>query len=125
MKSGWLVTTCLGGSIPLRVSSLSGGLELLAFLGASGSSKPDDVMAVGHLLQPDRSTTTKYVKFDMLLKTAITNFVSSPGRRAASGRGVWLPVARKIGRWLQGLDCNFYFFRECLCNMGCNHQEYK
>jgi hypothetical protein len=125
MKSGWLVTTCFGGSVPLRVSSSSGELERLAFLRASGSSKPDDVMAVGHFLWPDRSTTTKYVEFDTLLKTVITNFVSSPGRRPASSRGVWLPVARKTGRWLQGLDCNFYFFRGCLCNMGCNHQEYK
>ena len=41
MKSGWLlVTTCLGGSIPLRGSSPSGGLKLLQVLGASGSHGP-------------------------------------------------------------------------------------
>ena len=110
MKSGWLlVTTCLGGSVSLRGSSSSGGLKLLQVLGASGSPRPDDLMAASHL-QPDRSTTTKHVVFDMLLKTATTNFLSSPGRRPASGCGCQSPVARQTGRWLQGLGCNFYFF---------------
>ena len=41
MKSGWLlVTTCLGGSVPLWGSSLSGGLKLLHVLEASGSHGP-------------------------------------------------------------------------------------
>ena len=111
IKSGWLlVTTCLGGSVPLWGSSSSGGLKLLQVLGASGSLWPNDVMAAGHLLQPDRSTTTKHVVFNMLLKTATTNFLSSPGRMPASDRGCQSPVARKTGRWLQGLGCNFYFF---------------
>jgi len=101
MKSGWLlVTTCLGGSVPLWGSSSSGELKLLQVLGASGSLWPNDVMAAGHLLQPDRSTTTKHVVFNMLLKTATTNFLSSPGRRLASGCGCQSPVARKTGRWL-------------------------
>ena len=111
--------------IHMNLLYLSGGLKLMQVLGASGSPWPDDVMAAGHLLQPDRSTTTKHVVFNMLLKTATTNFLSSPGRRPASGRGCRSPVARKTGRWLQGLGCNFYFFQEYLCNMGCNHQEYK
>ena len=86
---------------------------------------PDDVLATGHLLQPDRSTTTKHVVFDMLLKTATTNFLSSPGRRLASSRGCQSPVAKKTGRWLQGLGCNFYFFQGYFYNTGCNHPEYK
>ena len=111
MKSGWLlVTTCLSGSVPFWGSSSSGGLKVLQVLGASGSLWPDDVMAAGHLLQPDRSTTTKHVVFNMLLKTATTNFLSSPERRPASGRGCQSPLVRKIGRWLPGLNCNFYFF---------------
>jgi len=126
MKSGWLlVTTCLGGSVPFRGSSSSGGLKVLQVLGGSGSPWSDDVLAAGHLLQPNRSTTTKHVVFNMLLKTATTNFLSSPRRRPASGRRCQSPVARKTGRWLQGLGCNFYFFQEYLCNMGCNHQKYK
>ena len=101
MKSGWLlVTTCLGGSVPLWGSSSSGELKLLQVLGASGSLWPNDVMAAGHLLQPDRSTTTKHVVFNMLLKTTTTNFLSSPRRRPASGRRCQSPVARKTGRWL-------------------------
>ena len=41
MKSGWLlVTTCLGGSVPLWGSSSSGELKLLQVLRASGSHGP-------------------------------------------------------------------------------------
>ena len=99
MKSGWLlVTTCLSGSVPFWGSSSSGGLKVLQVLGGSGSPWSDDVLAAGHLLQSDRSTTTKHVVFNMLLKTTITNFLSSPRRRPASGRRCQSPVARKTGR---------------------------
>lgn len=121
---GWVMYPCLGGSAPLQGSSSSGGLEFLAVLEASGSSTSDDVLAFGHLQLPDRSTIIMHVVFDVRLKTATTNFGTSPGRRPDSGCGFWSPVARKTGRWLQGLVCNSCFYRGCLCNMGCNLQVY-
>jgi hypothetical protein len=116
--------TCVGGSAPLRGSSLS-GVPGLTVLGASDPSRPGDAMASGHLLQPDRSVSTKHVFFDVLLKTAPKIFISSPGRWPASSCQLRSPVARKTGRSLQRLDCNYCIFQGCLCNMSCNHQNYE
>jgi hypothetical protein len=124
-KPGWFVsTTYVGGSAPLRGSSSSGVLGL-AFLEASDPSRPGDAMASGHLLQPDRSVSTKHVFFDVLLKMAQKIFISSPGRWPASGCRLRSPVGRKTGRSLQRLDCNYCIFQRCLCNMSCNHQNYE
>jgi len=72
-------------------------------------------MVNGHLLQPSRSTLTKHVGSDVLLKTATKKCVSSPGRKLASSCVLRLQAARKTGRSLQGLEYDFFFFRGCLC----------
>jgi hypothetical protein len=116
VRLGWcLVPTYFGGSVPLQGALSSGDLRFLAVLETSESSFSGDVMVNGHLLQPGRSASTKHVGSDVLLKTAINNYVSSPGRKSASSCVLRLQVARKTGRSLQGLEYNFFFFRECLC----------
>jgi hypothetical protein len=52
-------------------------------------------------------------RYDMLLKMATKNCVSSRGRRSASSSALHPVVARKTGRSLQGLECIFLFFRGC------------
>ena len=88
--------------------------------GASDFSKAGDVMAIGHLWKPGRSVPRKHV-IDVLLKTAIKSFVSSPVGGSAPGHGFRSSVARNTGRGLQGPECIFYFYQGCLC-MSCNHQ---
>ena len=114
---GWvLYPTFFGGSATLRGDSSSGVLGCMAFHAASDSSQSGEVMALCHLfLQPDRSAGSKQVGLDLLLKTASKLFASSSGRRSASSDMLRSPAARGTGRNLQGLGCNFIFFRGCLC----------
>jgi len=124
-KPGWFVpTTCFGGFAPLLGTSSSGVLGFLAIHGASDSIRFGDAMTIGHLWKPGRSASTKHV-IDVLLKTAFKNSSSSPRRWSAPGSGFRLPEAKKTGRCLQGPECNFCFYQECLCKMGCNHQNYQ
>jgi len=121
MKPGWfLPTTCVGGSAPLLGAPSAGVLRVLAATGVSDFSKAGVAMAIGHLWKPGRSVPRKHV-IDVLLKTAIKSFVSSPVGGSAPGHGFRSSVARNTGRGLQGPECIFYFYQGCLC-MSCNHQ---
>ena len=126
MKPGWfLPTTCVGGSAPLLGAPTAGVLGILAATGAFDFSKAGDAMAntIGHLWKPGRSVPRKHV-VDVLLKTAIKSYVSSPVGGSAPDQGFRSSVARNTGRWLQGPECISYFYQGCLC-MSCNHQNLK
>jgi len=114
---GWvLFPTFFGGSATLRGDSSFGVLGCMAFHAASDSSQSGEVMPLCHLfLQPGRLAGSKQVGLDLLLKTASKLFASSSGRRSASSDMLRSPAARGTGRNLQGLGCNFIFFRGCLC----------
>ena len=82
VKLGWSsVPTCFGGSIPLQGDSSSSKLGFLSIFEASDSSLPGDAMVSGHLLWLGRSALIVHVGYDMLLKTATKNYVSSPEKR--------------------------------------------
>jgi len=88
VKSGWLsAPACLGGSFPLRGSLSSGEMEPLAILEASEFLLPVDAMVNGHLFQLGHSASTKHVGFDVLLKTALKNYVPSSERKSAQVAG--------------------------------------
>ena len=80
-------TTCFGGFAPLLGTSSSGVLGFLAIHGASDSIRFGDAMTIGHLWKPGRSASTKHVGFDVLLKTALKNYVPSPERKSAQVAG--------------------------------------
>ena len=109
---GWvLFPTFFGGSATLRGDSSSGVLGCMAFHAVSDSSQSGEMMALSHLfLQSGRSVGSKHVGLDLLLKTASKLFASSSGRRSASSDMLRSPAARRTGRNLQGLGCNFIFF---------------
>lgn len=116
LKSGWSsIPTSFGGSVPLQGELSSGKLGFLSVFEASDSLLLGDAVVGGHLLWPGRSTSIVHVRFDMLLKTATKNYVSSPQRMSASSSALQLPAARKTGRALQGLECNFLLFRARPC----------
>jgi hypothetical protein len=103
-KPGWVFNpTSPGVSCPLLGSSLR-SIGSSDVLGASGSSCPDDVMAVGHL----HSRIVQHLQSmldDVLPKMMPSNFVSSPGRWPAIGCELRSSVARNAGSWLQRLCC--------------------
>jgi hypothetical protein len=112
VKSGWSsVLTCFDGSVPLQGDLSSDKLGFRSFFEASDSSLPGDA-----ILRSGRSAFIVHVGYDMLLKTATKNCVSSLGRRSASSSTLRPAAARKTGRRLQGLDCIFLFFPGCPCN---------
>jgi hypothetical protein len=96
----------------------SGVLGFMLFV-ASDLFDTGEVVAVGHLVRPVRSTFTRHVGFpDVLLLVPIQNFEDvSSGRWSASGRLLWLPATTSTGRSLQRLVCNFHFFQGCHCKM--------
>ncbi|CAO2162138.1 unnamed protein product [Urochloa humidicola] len=116
-KPGWvLFPTFFGGSSTPQGVSSSGVLGFMTSLEASESSQAGEVMAFSHLpFKPGRSAGTKQIGLDLLLKTASKIYASSPGWRSASSDELRSSAARRTGRILQGLDCNFLFFRRCLC----------
>jgi hypothetical protein len=89
--------TCLGGSVPLRGDSSSGELGFLA--------EASDSSVLGDVISPGRSTFSKHVGFDVLLKTATKIYFPLPGRRSASSYVLRPPAAMKTGRSLRGLVC--------------------
>jgi len=135
-KSGWsLIPTCFGGLCSLRVYSSSGDSGSPANLEAAETMSPDDVMATGHLLQPERSTIPVHIdNFDVLILMATEEYeVSSLGWSSVSSCKLdvfplqlrvrwelvgWLPrtpMTKSTGKTLQGLSCIFPFFQGCLC----------
>jgi hypothetical protein len=123
-KSGWSSSPTSGGSSSLLGSSSFGGLELQAFFGRQVlhglTMRWPLTIFNSRIVQRLQSMSD-----DVLLKKASSNFVSSPGRRPASGCEFRNSVARSTGSCLQGLDYNFFFFQGCLCNLYCNHQKYQ
>jgi hypothetical protein len=86
-KSGWsLIPTCFGGLCSLRVYSSSGDSGSPANLEAAEPMSPDDVMATGHLLQPERSTIPVHIdNFDVLILMVTEEYeVSSLGWSSVS-----------------------------------------
>ena len=122
---GWvLYPTFFGGSPTLRGDSSFGVLGCMAFHAASDSSQSGEVMALCHLfLQPGRSAGSKQVGLDLLLKMPSKIFASSSGRRSASSN-MLRSTARRTGRNLQGLGCNFIFFRGCCKNLDVTTKKY-
>ena len=135
-KSGWsLIPTCFGGLCSLRVYSSSGDSGSPANLEATEPMSPDDVMATGHLLRPERSTIPVHIdNFDVLILMATEEYeVSSLGWSSVSSCKLdvfplqlrvrwelvgWLPrtpMTKSTGKTLQGLSCIFPFFQGCLC----------
>jgi hypothetical protein len=96
----------------------SGVLGFMLFV-ASDLFDTGEVMVVGHLLRPVRSTFTRHVGFpDMLLLVPLQNFDdASSGWWSASGHLLRLPATSSTGSSLQGLVCNFLFFQGCLCKV--------
>ncbi|CAO2042666.1 unnamed protein product [Urochloa humidicola] len=109
-ESGWFyVPTCLGGSVPLWGDSSSGVLGFLA--------EAPDFSVLGDVIWPGRSTFSRHIVIDVLLKTARKIYFPLPGRRSASSDELRPPAAMKTGRSLQGRVCNFLFFQGGPCNI--------
>jgi hypothetical protein len=109
-ESGWFMApTCLGGSVPLRGDSSSGELGFLA--------EASDSWVLGDVISSGRSTFSKHLGVDVLLKTATKIYFPLPGRRSASSYVLRPPAATKTGRSLRGLVCNLLFFHGGPCKI--------
>jgi hypothetical protein len=79
-----------------------------------------DVMAFGHLLRPERSTTSKHIGVsDVILLMPMKTFdVPSSGGWSASMSLLRPSATRTTGRILQGHECNLHFFKGVFVRYG-------
>jgi hypothetical protein len=121
LTPGWIFSTTLSGGLPPLLAVLSSGeKEILADMEASGLCSSGEVMARGHPQRPGLSSMLRYVDdFDMLRWVPTKNCdVSSDRGSASSSNGLLRsPTTSTTGMLLQGPECNFYFFRGCLCKI--------
>ena len=114
-----LTPTSSGGLLSLMGVLLFGGARWF-LVEESDSSTSGKEMATSHHAKPWRSATTTHVNAsDLRLLRPLKNFdIPALGRWPASLRLLRPSVMRKIGSFLQGLGCNFCFFRDVFVRFG-------
>jgi hypothetical protein len=101
-KPGWILTATGSGGLPSLRGESSPGKRGLLMVEVSDPLLVGDVMASGHLFRP----TTMHID------------VSSSGGWSALMSLPRPSTTRTTRRVLQGLECNFYFFKDVFVRCG-------